>query len=460
MSRAWDPRLTFDETAANYLALKDELWNANYPSLYIPRLPGIITVKRTVTDVSGESDDYRLRIVYPSGQPRDWKVSAPHEIEVRRNRSKSFEIKVDARDVPLGETRFATILITSDDRRSTLRFPVTIVRGQATLVLTNGCDQATLDRGESTDCTVTMINTSDIDANVKMLTQLPNELQLVTDSVTGATAQGRSRVRFSGTIPARQPTTVSAAIDPLASPAGYLPLSLYGIEPISGMTDESIMNVNVPAFSFGGKTYSRIGIVSNGYVVLGGGTSADIDYANTPLPNALRPNGTLAPFWTDLDPGTTGAIRIGYLGDGVNSWIVVDFSAVGNFSTKAPNSFQIWISYTQPNDISFTYGPTTSGDGGFLTVGAENDEGNTGTTIYYNGLPAANAPAPSNSLGNYEIDVAATPGQTFAQSVVFQARARQTGAYSVYSFVSANTFQGTSVARFMGEVTRPPHPHH
>ncbi len=453
MTRAWNPGLTFDETAANYRALEAELWNANYPSLYIPRMPGIITVKRTATNVTGDDEEFELRVSYPAGQPKDWSVKVPSELEIDEKRSKSFEITVDARDVPLGATRFATILITSEDRKSALRFPVTIVRRQADLAVTTSCDPATIIRGNSTSCTVNMTNNSSNDANVSMLTQLPKELQLVASSVTGGTAVGRDRVRFTGTIPARRPTDVSATINPLASPAGFLPLSGFGIAPIGGVGDETISNFNVPAFSYGGKTYTRIGIVSNGYVVLGGGTGADIDFVNTSLPNPAAPNNVLAPFWSDLNPGAAGAIRIGTLGDGVNSWIVVDFAGVANFSAPATqrNSFQVWISYTQPDDVSFTYGTVTGGDGGFLTVGAENEEGNTGTTIFLNGAPAANAPRPSNATG-YEIDVTAAPGQTFSQSVGFSATGRQKGPYTLYSFVQANTFQGTAVGRFAGEV--------
>lgn len=455
LRRAWDPGLTFDETAENYVALQNELWNANYPSLYIPRMPGIVTVKRTVTEVAGDDEEWDLRVIYPSGQPRDWTVRVPREIEVDEYESKTFEITVDGRDVPIGATRFATILLTpDDDDKAPLRFPVTIVRQQAALAVTSSCNPATIERGANTACSVTMTNNSNTPAAVSMLTQLPRELQVVQGSVVGGTSRGRDRVSFNGTIPARLPTDVSAAIDPLASPAGYLPLSLFDITPIAGYGDETIGNFNVPPFSFGGKTYTRIGVVSNGYVVLGGGTSADVNFINTALPNGAAPNNTLAPFWTDLNPAFGGAIRIGTLGDGTNSWIVVDYEAVSNYSTPSQgNSFQVWISYTRPDDISFTYGAVTAGDAGFLTVGAENEEGNTGTTIFLNGAPAANAPAPSFPNGDYEIDVAATPGQTFAQNVTFSAVGRQAGKYVGYTFVEANTFQGTAISRFAGEVT-------
>ena len=56
LSKAWDPGIVFDESGADYLALQDNLWHANYPSLYIPVMPGKIVVERTPTDVTGNTN--------------------------------------------------------------------------------------------------------------------------------------------------------------------------------------------------------------------------------------------------------------------------------------------------------------------------------------------------------------------------------------------------------------------
>ena len=63
----------------------------------------------------------------------------------------------------------------------------------------------------------------------------------------------------------------------------------------------------MPTFYYGGEPYTQIGVVSNGYIVLGGGTSSDIVFTPQHFPNAARPNNVLAPFWTDLNPSATGA---------------------------------------------------------------------------------------------------------------------------------------------------------
>ena len=76
-----------------------------------------------------------------------------------------------------------------------------------------------------------------------------------------------------------------------ARPAGgYLPLSLFGIAPIAGVGDDTITNFNVPTFYYGGEPYTRIGVVSNGYVVIGGGNRRGhrLRAADVPEPGAAE----------------------------------------------------------------------------------------------------------------------------------------------------------------------------
>ena len=62
-------------------------------------------------------------------------------------------------------------------------------------------------------------------------------------------------------------------------------------------------------------------------------------------------------------------------------WIAIDYAAVKEFSTPRTASFQVWIGIASnplSEDITMTYGAITSGangDGGLLTVGAENRAG-------------------------------------------------------------------------------------
>ena len=225
-----------------------------------------------------------------------------------------------------------------------------------------------------------------------------------------------------------------------------------------GATDESIADFVVPTFDYGGVSHDTIGITSNGYVVVGGGTGADVDFVNTDLPNTKPPNHVLAPFWTDLNPGAGGAVYMELLTDGFDSWIVVEWQDVPNFGSGELNTAQVWIGWntdTNPAEvISFTYASVSAGDGGFLTVGAENDLGSSGDTTYFNG--AGQPPMPSFGGGSaacdtawpnapcYEVDVATAPLDLFIE---------KTGALDVASSAPLGFANPGDLANYTFDVT-------
>jgi hypothetical protein len=255
------------------------------------------------------------------------------------------------------------------------------------------------------------------------------------------------------TLAAAQPPNV--AIGPGASPAGYLPLSSFGVAPIAGASDEFIANRDYPPFTYAGETYTRIGIASNGYAVVGGGTGADVDFINQSFPNPTPPNNVLAPFWTDLNPGAAGALRIGLRPIGANTWLVLDWEGVPEYSTASnTHSFQIWIGLNSNTpsgqDISFTYGPNTgNGDLGFATVGAENRFGNRGGNSYYNGTGTL----PVNGA---QLRVTGTPPVAGEKRVVtYAAQGATLGDWVNYAELTSDQFQGTNFARAAGVVYAP-----
>ena len=202
------------------------------------------------------------------------------------------------------------------------------------------------------------------------------------------------------------------SLTPTTGPdGGYLALSNFGVPPVSGVGDDTITNFNVPTFFYGGEPYTSIGVVSNGYVVVGGGTSSDIVFTPQHFPNAARPNNTVAPLWTDLNPSASGGgnIKVATLNDGNpnaalrHTWLVVDYHAVKNFGNATTHSFEIWVQLasggagTGPasEQVTFSYAPNTTfpGDGGGLgnaglgdpdsgqNWGAENRDGSSGANI-------------------------------------------------------------------------------
>jgi hypothetical protein len=203
-------------------------------------------------------------------------------------------------------------------------------------------------------------------------------------------------------------STITITDVPGGSPGGYLPLSTFGIAPIAGVTDDGVVNYNTPNFLYAGESWNRLGFASNGFLIVGGGT--DGAFINQTLPDPTGPNNVLAPFWTDLDPTTGGALRIATLTNGAHSWIVADWQDVPLFGTDVRNSFQVWIGYNGFEDIWFLYGAT--GSPSSLTVGAEDKNGAFGTNYFVNGV--GTRPGPTSQL---HISTSATPvpePETFA----------------------------------------------
>jgi hypothetical protein len=225
---------------------------------------------------------------------------------------------------------------------------------------------------------------------------------------------------------------------------GYLPLSLFGGNVVIPGADDAITNVNVPTFYYGGEPYSRIGVGTNGYVVIGGGSSSDVTPFPQTMPNAARPNNVLAPFWTDLNTtgggGSSNVILVNVLTDGDSDWIIVDYESVKNFSNTTTHTGEIWIRASTKNhtgpageQLTYSYGTANaaSGDPGTgINWGAENRDGSSGKNIP--AAPANNteyrpvlgAPVPggmvsipfdifSNALpGTYHSDASLTSDQT------------------------------------------------
>ena len=131
-------------------------------------------------------------------------------------------------------------------------------------------------------------------------------------------------VAWNGTLSAALAPTVDS-ITAGASPAGgYLPSASSGsADRRHGRRVDA--NFNVPAFLWGDEEYTRVGITSNGYIVVGGGVGSDVEFVPQTMPDVARPNNAIAPWWTDIDlsqaaSANTGA-RIEILTDGVDDWL-------------------------------------------------------------------------------------------------------------------------------------------
>jgi subtilisin family serine protease len=455
LTRAGNPGLTISETADNYVLLAGNLATSNYPSLYLPVLAGKATVQRTLKSVDTVTRTWKLSVEAPAGVT----IDVPATVTLARGREKPITISVDASTIPVGETRHAVLRFKSGGgaKQVSLAFPVTIVRKQGSVTLDKTCTPLPVTRGGAITCTINFTNTTFSNQDVTVTDVVPAKLAIT--GVTGATRQGKT-VRFSGSLGAATPPQVTVA--PGDSPAGgYLPLSAFGIPKQAGFGDETIANFDVPSFMYAGTAYTRIGVTSNGYVIVGGGTAAEVDYINQSLPNSTIPNNVLAPFWTDLNVVAASGVRVGSLTDGVNTWIVADWNLVPNFSATAPgyagpaqnNTFQVWIGIGTVQDITYAYGATTSGEAGALTVGAENFLGNSGQNAYFSDGATSTGTLPTPATQLAVGGAGGAPGET--KTITINAKATNLGEWTNCATMVTDAVFGEAKSCVEGETIKP-----
>ncbi len=346
----------------------------NLPSIQASPLPGSLTTHRTVQNVTGRAQPFKAKAVGSNGL----KITvSPSSFSVKPGGTQQITVTLDGTEAPRGWT-FGTITLTpTNGRGPSVSVPVSANVADAAVPMTHTCAPTDLARNEDTSCTVTLTNTSALPADVSLSLDAGKRVDVssVSPPATGS-AHGFS---WTGTLTPSLPPTVTS-ITPGGSPAGYLPLSGFGITPIAGVSDESITNFTVPAFQYGSETYTRIGIVSNGYVVVGGGASADVTFVPQPIPSSTRPNNIIAPFWTDLNPAEGGAVRIGVLGDGTTSWLIVDYEKVRTYGSTEESSFQVWLQLGATEGVTIAHGPMGAPSSDGLSQGAENRDGTSGAT--------------------------------------------------------------------------------
>ena len=430
LTKAGDPGLTFDETAANYAAsaalpAADRI-DLNLPSVNAPTMPGVITTKRTAKNVTNRTLDYRVSTTAPRGAQF---TVVPSSFSVRPGGTVKLTIAISGLALAEGQY-FGQIRLDQQGGARDLHLPVAFNRKQGGVTLAQTCAPASIavSTGRST-CEVTVQNDTLEPAEVAAVSHLDANLSLT--SVTGARRIGSRDVVATADLARREPDRPTIA--PGETPAGYLPLDDFGIEP-TPIGDEDALNFTVPAFVFAGKTYTQIGVTSNGYSVAGGATAQDILFEPQTLPDSARPNAAMAPFWTDLDGTGAPGILAGTLTDGVNDWLVIEWRE-NIFGTTSGRVFQQWIGLNGTEDITFTYDPANlpaAPPAGFgLTVGAENDEGSAGDQI--DGVPTEDLRVTSTP---------GAPGGTLNYS--FQLQGVRTGAGNVTTGMSTPAVRGVT----------------
>jgi subtilisin family serine protease len=439
LTKAGNPGLTFDETAARMAALGNDPVNAinlNLPSVDAPIMPGRVSTVRTAKNVTGKTLTYQVQVTSPA---KSRITVTPSVFTVKPGKSANLTITITS-SAPTGQY-FGEIRLVASGTPA-LHLPVAFVPQQGAVTLASSCTPDTVSWLATSSCTVTAENTAFGDTTANLASQTDGHL--LVDSASGAKVTSPFTV---------EQKNVSLAGKKLGVPSigsgalfGYAPLAGFGI-PADPVGDEDFINYTLPDFTYNGETYNSIGVDSNGYLVVGGATSQDNNCCNlTQIPDPARPNNVLAPFWTDMDGTGTDGLRVAELTDGVNSWVVVEWQ-VNVFGTSSNRHFQVWLGEGATQDITFAYDPAAlpaDPNGQPFLVGAENADGSGGGQLPAGTLPTGDLRVTSTP---------STPGGTVSYSV--KVRGLIPGDGKITSSMTSPTVPGTTVVTSNVKVKTP-----
>lgn len=419
--------LVLEEDAAQYAALTGDPLRAvdlNVPSINAPVLPGKLTTERWVNNVTSKT----LKVKVGATAPANSKITVfPKSLSIKSGSTAKITVTIET-DAPIGAQQFGQIQITPDQGYQAMHLPVAWIHTQGKVTLSQACVPTSIKKGANTVCDVVATNNSFDEQTVNLTSKVTTNMTI--KSVTGAEHPNSETAEKQAVLAGAKLGV--PAVDP-GSLAGYIPLDAFGITP-TPIGDEDIVNFNVPAYQYNGKSYTRIGVDSNGYLIAGGGTSADNNCCNLPTAaNPAAPNNVLAPFWSDLDGTGAPGIFAGTLTDGVNTWLVLEHR-VNVFGTTSNRTFQTWIGLDGTQDITFAYDPgnlPADPAGQAFLVGAENEAGEGDMA----------AVLPTEDLRVTSTDP--TPGATATYSMVI--RGDRTGTGTVKTSMTATGVPGTTI---------------
>ena len=399
-NRAVNPTVTFDvEPVDYYQSAGDPLSriDLNIASVNAPQMDGIISTTRTVRNVSGTQQTLNLSASGAGG-----KINlTPNKLSLAPGHSKSFTVFINATGLADGQYFGQIKLDPQTAGYNNAILPVAFLKAPGDVTLSHECESGTVSQGAEVECEVSVTNWSSTDAHVsvRVKSKTPSRIKVNDWSAGNQRPKG---FQWNGTLgPALPPS-----VDGLLTPGD-------GFYDVSGdlgagdlYTDEEIGNYGLPTpLRYGDVDYSTVGVVSNGYLVLGGGTSADVEFVPHEFPDPVRPNNVLAPFWTDLNPADGGEVHVGVYSSGIGGapsfcFYVFQWTGVPVWGTSGAETrtFQVWLMSSACADffatggdyITFEYDATDMGPGETSTgqiTGAEDVLGLTGVDLGWNVEP-------------------------------------------------------------------------
>ena len=157
---ARDPGLTFDVPVQDYIDHQDDLWNVNYPNVFLPSpAPAVLTVQRTAHSELAASSTWKATLT-PAA---DVAITAPTQITVPAGGATSFPIEIDKSALAPGEVRFAALDLASAGRL--VHLPITVVAASAAnLRVTAVSASSPLTIGGEVTYSLTVQNVGNVDA--------------------------------------------------------------------------------------------------------------------------------------------------------------------------------------------------------------------------------------------------------------------------------------------------------
>lgn len=452
LTQAGDPGITFEVRPAAFALGQNVLPDLNYPSISIPAVSGSISVVRMARSTLPVSATWTATTEAPPGAT----ISvSPATFTVPAGGQARFTVTINASGLADG-TYFGEVLLQSDTY--TARLPVSFTKRPSPITLAKQCAPETIATGAQTDCTITASNTTNRDIGVLIRDSVPASLQVISDTVTGATLNAATNeLTYASVISGVLPATIEVISDTSGTLPGYLPLASLGIAPssCSNLCDDVAITYIAPAFTYNGQTYDRVTMVTNGYLGIGSGT--DVRVINQSFPEPDLPNNVIAPYWTDLDldgtdaddrgAGTWSAAYVTFAGD-PTVWFVGEWTNAARYNVdpaESSHTFQVWIEGGGER-IYMAYGPNT-GPEDSLTVGAENEDGTVGDNYYVD----TSRDGDPNGSGTLPVEgdllqVLVTPEQQQSHTISFSATGTAPGTYVNTARLNALTIRGTVVA--------------
>ncbi len=215
---------------------------------------------------------------------------------------------------------------------------------------------------------------------------------------------------------------------------GWFEISLIGTELTMIDDEESSPFINMGmSFEYYGASYDTVKVFPNGYLSFTDNLeSFDIES----IPNVSRPNGIIAPFRNDLDPGSQGAVYYYY--DSSNSRFIVQYENVPVYGESAGNTFQVILDAS--GEILFQY-KSMNGTLNACVIGVENQDGTKGLQVVYcstyvkDSLSVQISPTAESNDGTFVL----TPDSLAYGNVTL-------GDTSIKSFTISNTHESETMA--------------